>query len=78
MGSSIPMGFIIMVIPISLPGIGVEQVAFLVLFKIFTVMETTMGQTVITAFQLGLLCWGVVGAVFYIQRKRLHLNRVSV
>lgn len=74
---AVPLGFIVMAIPVAPAGIGVGQVAFLVLFKMFTGTDTTIGQTVITAFQIGLLCWGLVGAIFYAQRKKPQLNEVS-
>lgn len=74
---AVPLGFIIMAIPIAPAGIGVGQIAFLVLFKMFTGTETTLGQTVITAFQIGLLAWGIVGAIFYAQRKKPVVTEVS-
>lgn len=75
---AVPLGFIVMAVPLSPAGIGVGQVAFLVLFRLFAGDETTVGQTAITAYQIGLLCWSLVGAVIYAQRKRPNLlNEVS-
>lgn len=67
---AVPLGFIVMALPISPAGIGVGQVAFLVLFRMFTGSETTVGQTVITVFQIGMLSWSLIGAFIYAQRKK--------
>lgn len=75
---AVPLGFIIMAIPIAPGGIGVGQLAFLALFKMYTGTDTILGQTVITAFQIGLLVWGLVGAVLYASRKKPILNEVGL
>lgn len=67
---AVPTGLIIMAIPISVAGVGVGQMAFLYLFQIYTQQQSVIGQTAITAFQLALLIWGLLGAFFYLKRKR--------
>lgn len=65
---AVPLGFIAASIPIAPAGVGVGQVAFLFLFQLYTGSQTPLGQTAITAFQLALLAWGLVGAVLYLRR----------
>ncbi len=66
---AVPVGLIIIALPISPAGIGVGQLAFAYLFNVFSGVETDVGQLGITAYQMNLLFWGLWGAVFYIQRK---------
>lgn len=75
---AVPMGFVATALPISPAGVGVGQVAFLFLFKTYLNSNTTFGATAITAFQLSLACWALVGAVFYLRRRKPHdLSRMS-
>lgn len=75
---AVPIGFILSAIPLAPAGIGVGQVAFLFLFKMYLGVETPVGQTGITIFQLCLLGWGLVGAYFYLlRRKPQQLGEVS-
>lgn len=67
---AVPIGFIVAALPISPAGIGVGQVAFLVLFQLYSGQSSVLGQTAITAFQVILLLWGLLGAYFYMQRKK--------
>lgn len=67
---AVPLGFIAASLPIAPAGLGVGQIAFLVLFQIFSGKETAVGQTGITAFQVLLVGWALVGAFFYIQRPK--------
>lgn len=67
---AVPLGFIASSIPIAPAGIGVGQVAFLMLFQLHSGRQSLLGQTAITAFQLAILVWGLLGAFFYLQRKR--------
>jgi glycosyltransferase 2 family protein len=67
---AVPMGFLVTAIPIAPAGIGVGQVAFSYLFQAYLDKPTQVGATAITAFQLTLVCWAMVGAVFYLKRKR--------
>lgn len=66
---AVPLGFIISSVPIAPAGLGVGQIAFLVLFQMYTGQSSQLGQTAITAFQLAVLVWGFFGAFFYLRRK---------
>ena len=68
---AVPLGSIIASVPIAPAGLGVGQVAFLVLFQMYTGEESLLGQTAITAFQIALLAWGLLGALFYVRRPRM-------
>lgn len=67
---AVPMGFLVTAIPIAPAGIGVGQVAFSYLFQAYLDKPTQVGATAITAFQLTLVCWAMVGAILYLKRKR--------
>jgi uncharacterized protein (TIRG00374 family) len=66
---AVPMGFIVSAVPLAPAGIGVGQMAFLFLFQVYSGQKTMIGQTAITAFQIALFAWGLIGAYFYLQRK---------
>jgi hypothetical protein len=65
---AVPMGFLVTAVPIAPAGIGVGQWAFLYLFQAYTGAGSQYGATAVTAFQLTLLTWGLVGAVVYLRR----------
>lgn len=65
----VPLGFMLMAIPITPAGVGVGQAAFYFLFQTFSNGEISSGSTVITAFQLMLFAWGLVGSFFYLTKK---------
>ena len=65
---AVPMGFLVTAVPIAPAGIGVGQWAFLYLFQAYSREPTQFGATAVTAFQLTLLAWGLVGAVVYLRR----------
>lgn len=67
---AVPMGFLMMAIPIAPAGVGVGQVAFAYLFQAYLNKQTQVGATTITAFQLTLVCWAIVGAALYLKRKK--------
>ncbi|MCB0412834.1 MAG: flippase-like domain-containing protein [Bdellovibrionales bacterium] len=67
---AIPIGFILMSVPIAPAGIGVGQIVFLYLFQTYTGQKIDVGQLVITAFQLFLLMWGGLGAFYYVKKKK--------
>ncbi|MGE0762483.1 MAG: lysylphosphatidylglycerol synthase transmembrane domain-containing protein [Bdellovibrionales bacterium] len=67
---AVPLGFIAASLPIAPAGLGVGQVAFLVLFQLYSGQASQLGQVAITAFQMALLAWGLVGALLYLQRGR--------
>ncbi|MGE4132367.1 MAG: lysylphosphatidylglycerol synthase transmembrane domain-containing protein [Bdellovibrionales bacterium] len=75
---AVPMGFVVTAVPIAPAGIGVGQVAFHYLFETYLAKPTSFGTTAITAFQLAVVCWAVVGAFFYLRRKRpAELNSMT-
>ena len=65
----VPVGTVVMTLPISLAGIGVGQAAFFFLYKMYLGRETQLGPTAVTALQLASFAWGLVGAVIYLRRK---------
>lgn len=67
---AVPLGSIVSSIPIAPAGLGVGQIAFLVLFQMYSGRPSLLGQTAITAFQLTSLAWGFLGAFFYLRRDR--------
>jgi glycosyltransferase 2 family protein len=73
----VPLGFIIMALPISVAGVGIGQAAFFFLFKAYTGHESQIGPNGITAYQLLQLALGLIGAVMYLQRRKA-LNPVAV
>jgi hypothetical protein len=62
----IPVGFMVMAIPISPAGIGIGQAAFYYLFNMTTGTTTSLGSTSITAFQCLQFLLGLLGAWYYI------------
>ncbi len=75
----IPAGMIVMALPISPAGVGVGQVAFLYLFGLVLNTNSNFGATAVTLSQVIQLCWSLIGAIFYIQRKGTHADqRTSV
>jgi uncharacterized protein (TIRG00374 family) len=64
-----PLGFMATAIPISPAGVGVGQAAFYFLFNLYSGQTTDLGPTTITALQVATFVFGLVGAVFYMQRK---------
>lgn len=75
---AVPLGFIVSAVPIAPAGIGVGQYAFLALFRMFSGTETNLGQISITAFQVTLFLWGLVGGYFYLKKKKPNLQEVEV
>ncbi len=74
----VPIGIVILAIPISPAGIGFGQAAFLVLFNIYMGRETQLGPTAVTAMQATQLLWGVFGAYFYVRHKRPEAMHAAV
>lgn len=66
---AVPLGFMLMAVPLTPAGIGIGQAAFYFLFQTFSNGEIKSGSAVITAFQLMLFAWGLVGAVYFMIRK---------
>ncbi len=71
----VPAGMIVMALPISPAGVGVGQVAFLYLFNLVLGKESHFGATAVTLSQVIQLCWALLGAIFYIQRKGSHADQ---
>lgn len=71
----VPMGFIATALPVSPGGIGVGQAAFFFLFNLALGHESQVGTVVITAFQVFLLAYGLIGALLYVFiRQHLPLH----
>lgn len=67
---AVPMGFVVTAVPIAPAGIGVGQVAFLYLFRVYLDKDTQVGATAITAFQLCVVTFALVGAVIYLRKRK--------
>lgn len=65
----VPLGLISTILPITPAGVGVGQAAFYYLYKLYTGIDSQVGPNAFTAFQIIMLCWGLVGAYFYVTRK---------
>lgn len=65
----VPVGFMVMAIPLTPAGVGVGQAAFYFLFQNFSKIDTQSGPAVITAFQFMQFLWGLLGAYFYLTRR---------
>ncbi len=68
----LPLGFILIAIPISIAGIGVGQAAFLFLFDLALSQKSQIGPMVITAYQIAVFLFGLLGAYFYISLKNVN------
>jgi len=68
--SVVPIGFLFMAIPISPGGIGVGQVAYLFLMRQIVGENSDFGPTAISAFQLSLLAWSLIGGWYYLTLKK--------
>jgi glycosyltransferase 2 family protein len=66
---AVPLGFVASSLPVAPAGLGVGQLAFLVLFQIYSGRSSMLGQTAITAFQAAALVWSLPGAIFYLLRR---------
>lgn len=65
-----PLGFIAIGLPLTPAGVGIGQAAFYVLFNLYLGNVSTLGPTIITAFQVGQLAWGLCGALIYLRRRQ--------
>lgn len=66
----VPIGFMVMAIPISPAGIGVGQAAFFYLFSLVLNAPTQLGPVVITAQQVFNFLFSLIGAVLYVVSSR--------
>jgi uncharacterized protein (TIRG00374 family) len=64
-----PLGLMATAIPIAPAGVGVGQFAFYYLFNLYSGRPSDLGPMVITASQVATFIFGLIGAVFYMQRK---------
>lgn len=75
---AVPIGMVVLAIPISPGGVGVGQYAFYYLFNLISGQQTQVGSTGITVFQILSFFYGVIGAYFYISRKeKVHLDQAK-
>lgn len=68
----VPVGVVILALPISPAGIGVGQAAFYFLFSLYLGKSSQLGPTAVTMMQMTNLVWGLVGAVFYLRRPKVR------
>lgn len=68
----VPLGMISMALPVTPAGIGVGQAAMYYLYGLYTGIDNQIGPNAFTAYQMILFCWGLIGAYFYISKKRLY------
>lgn len=73
----VPLGFLTTAIPISPGGIGVGQVAFYALFKIYTDTSSDLGPTIITTYQVLLFSAGLVGLFYYLRSGKKPKSDLS-
>ncbi len=66
----VPIGTVVQALPISPAGIGVGQAAFFYLFNQYLHTQSQLGPTAVTATQLASFTWGLLGAFFYLRRKK--------
>lgn len=66
----VPIGTVVQALPISPAGIGVGQAAFFYLFNQYLHTQSPLGPTAVTATQLVSFAWGLLGAFFYLRRKK--------
>ena len=66
---AVPLGFIAMAIPIAPAGIGVGQAVMFFLFSVVIGQESTLGPTVMTAFQIALFFASLPGIYFYVKNR---------
>lgn len=76
----VPVGFMVTAIPISPAGVGVGQAAFYFFFNLVQKNPTHLGSSAITAYQIFVFIYGLIGAYFYITlRKPLsQVNELKV
>ena len=73
-----PIGLLFLGIPIAPGGIGVGQSAFYYIFNLYGITPSNLGPTLITIYQLFLVCVSGLGSFVFIQYKfmaRKTLNR---
>lgn len=71
----IPVGLVVMSVPIAPAGVGVGQAAFFFLFEAYLGRPTTLGSTGITALQVMQFLYGLIGAFFYLRQGMIRVNQ---
>jgi uncharacterized protein (TIRG00374 family) len=66
----VPVGTVVLALPISPAGIGVGQAAFFFLFSLYLGKSSQLGATAVTLMQVMSFAWGLLGAYFYLLRKK--------
>ncbi len=75
---AVPVGFIIMSVPVSPGGLGIGQLAFLTLFQLYLGDKSQVGQLGITSFQVLLFLLGLIGAYRYARGPKGQVNQEVV
>lgn len=70
----VPLGLITTALPIAPAGVGVGQAAFIYLFYTYLGYQTEVGATAITIQQVIMFFLGLIGAYFYLTRKKTTTN----
>lgn len=73
----VPVGFMVVAIPLTPAGVGVGQAAFYFLFQNFSTVQSQSGPAVVTALQIIQFSWGILGAYFYLTRRSKPLTDTS-
>jgi len=73
----VPLGMIIMAIPIAPAGIGVGQYAYFLFFNWYLGYESQLGTTSVTAFQIISILLGLPGALIYFTRPHLKVSQMA-
>lgn len=73
----VPVGFIVMALPITPGGVGVGQAAFFVLFNLYSQESGIVGTTSITIQQIMQLGFGLIGAYYFVRAKSLLKHATS-
>jgi uncharacterized membrane protein YbhN (UPF0104 family) len=66
----VPIGMVVTALPISPAGVGVGQAAFYFLFSLYLGKQSQFGPTAMTVMQATNFAMGMIGAVFYLLRKK--------
>lgn len=74
----IPLGFIVMAVPVAPAGVGVGQAALFFLFNRMLGHESAVGPNIMTAFQVTLFACSLFGAYFYLQYRPLIKEQLHV
>lgn len=74
---SVPLSMIVSAIPLAPAGIGVGQVAMAGFLGLFTEGAERLGAVTMTAFQVCVLGWGVLGMFAYLQRGKVKITENS-